>query len=95
MKAVLISLVVESGWVCLCFVVASRCVRFIDAAVMLALQILCSSDAHDGAVGNPLNVQLLLFLLPALEPKMVLLVSVLEHSDVVPCRATVWIMCVS
>ncbi|GMH21024.1 hypothetical protein Nepgr_022866 [Nepenthes gracilis] len=50
---------------------------------------LCLGDAHDGAVGNPLNVQLLLFLLPALEPKMVLLVSVLEHSDVVPCRATV------
>ncbi|GMH28248.1 hypothetical protein Nepgr_030091 [Nepenthes gracilis] len=50
---------------------------------------LCTGDAHDGAVGNPLNVQLLLFLLPALEPKMVMLVSVLEHSDVVPCRSTV------
>ncbi|GMH18555.1 hypothetical protein Nepgr_020396 [Nepenthes gracilis] len=65
-----------------------------DACSSLLLQLcllamLCSGDAHDGAVGNTLNVRLLLFLLPALEPKMVLLVSVLEHSDVVPCHATV------
>ncbi|GMH31814.1 hypothetical protein Nepgr_033658 [Nepenthes gracilis] len=44
-------------------------------------------EAHDGADGNPLNVLLMRFTLPALELKMVRLDSVLEHSDVGPCGA--------
>ncbi|GMH16175.1 hypothetical protein Nepgr_018016 [Nepenthes gracilis] len=48
-----------------------------------------SGEAHDGEVGNPSNEQLRWATLPALELKMVRLVSVLEHSAVGPCGAPV------